>query len=180
MFHIIFHLFVGTVAGLFGSVLLLRAYLAWLRISRSNPIGIFCVALTDWLVGPLRRILPLRGRLDAASLAAALIVAVAVVFLVDWVELNGFGDLLFVLPSVLLLLVKWALYLLLFVLFVNALLSWVNPHAPLAPTFDVLSRPMLAPLRRVIPPVGGVDLTPMVLMLLIFVALTVLDEFMRF
>jgi YggT family protein len=180
LLRVIFHLFVGTVAGLFGSVLLLRAYLAWLRVSRSNPVGIFCIALTDWLVAPLRRILPLRGRLDAASLAAALIVAVAVVFLVEWVESNGLADWIFVLPSVLFLLVRWALYLLIFVLAVNALLSWVNPHAPLAPTFDVLTRPVLAPLRRFIPPVGGVDLSPMILMLLIFVALTVLDELMRF
>jgi YggT family protein len=59
----------------------------------------------------------------------------------------------------------WALYLLVALVIVNAIFSLVNPHAPLAPTFDVLTRPMLAPLRRVIPPVGGFDLSPLVLIL---------------
>jgi YggT family protein len=176
----IFHLLIGTVAGLLGSMLLLRAYLSWLRVSRSNPVAIFCVALTEWLAGPLRRVLPSRGRLDAGALAGALLVALAVVFLVQWVEFDGFANWALFLPSVLVLLLRWALYLLMFVLVVNALFSWVNPHAPLAPTFDVLTRPMLAPLRRWIRPVGGVDLSPMVLMLLILVGLSVLDALARF
>jgi YggT family protein len=82
-------------------------------------------------------------------------------------------------PSGLFLLIRWTLYLLLFLLVVNSLLSLVNPHAPLAPTFEVLTRPMLAPLRRIIPPVGGFDLSPMVLVFLILVGLTVLDELLR-
>ena len=65
----ILDMLLGAVASLLGSALLLRAYLAWLRVSRSNPVGVFCVALTDWLVAPLRRILPSMGRLDSASLA---------------------------------------------------------------------------------------------------------------
>jgi YggT family protein len=103
-----------------------------------------------------------------------------VVFLVQWVEFDGFANWTLFLPSVLVLLLRWALYLLMFVLVVNALFSWVNPHAPLAPTFDVLTRPMLAPLRRWIRPVGGVDLSPMVLMLLILIGLSVLDALARF
>lgn len=175
----IFHLIVGTVAGLLGSALLLRVYLAWLRISRTNPVALFCVALTEWLVGPLRRVLPSRGRIDGASLVGALVVALAFVFLVQWVEFDGLANWFLFLPSVLLLLIRWALYLLLFLLVVNSLLSLVNPHAPLAPTFDVLTRPMLAPLRRWIPPVGGFDLTPMVLVVLILIGLTVLDQLLR-
>lgn len=179
MLREIFHLLIGTVAGLLGSALLLRVYLAWLRVSRSNPVAIFCVALTEWLVAPLRRILPQRGRLDGASLVAALFVALVFVFLVEWVELSGIANWYLFVPSVLFLLIRWTLYLLLFLLVVNSLLSLVNPHAPLAPTFEVLTRPMLAPLRRIIPPVGGFDLSPMVLVFLILVGLTVLDELLR-
>jgi YggT family protein len=179
VFRVIFDLFVGTIAGLFGSALLLRVYLASLRVSRSNPVAIFCVALTDWLVAPLRRALPPRGRLDSASLVAAILVALLVVFLEEWVALNGLADWYLILAGVLFLLLRWALYLVLFLLVVNSLLSLVNPHAPLAPTFDVLTRPMLAPLRRFMPPIGGFDLSPMVLMLLIFVGLAVLGELMR-
>lgn len=175
----IFHLLVGTVAGLLGSALLLRVYLAWLRVSRSNPIAIFCAALTDWIVAPLRRVLPARGRIDGASMVAALLVALVYVFLLAWVELSGIASWFLFLPSVIFLLIRWTLYLVLFLLVVNSLLSLINPHAPLAPTFDVLTRPLLAPLRRFIPPVGGFDLSPMVLVFLILVGLTVLDELVR-
>lgn len=179
MLREIFHLLVGTVAGLLGSTLLLRVYLAWLRVSRSNPIAIFCVALTDWMVAPLRRLMPARGRIDGASLVAALLVALIYVFLVEWIEFEGLASWFLFLPSVIFLLIRWTLYLLLFLLVVNSLLSLINPHAPLAPTFDVLTRPMLAPLRRLIPPVGGFDLSPMVLVFVILVGLTVLDELVR-
>jgi YggT family protein len=175
----IFQLLISTVAGTLGSALLLRVYLAWLRISRSNPLAIFCVALTDWLVGPLRRLIPLRGRLDVPSLVGTLLVGLLYVFLIQWVILGGLGDWALFLPSVIFLLLRWILWLMLFLLVVNSLLSLVNPHAPLAPTFDVLTRPILAPFRRFIPPIGGFDLSPMVPVFLIFVALTVLDQLVR-
>lgn len=176
MLREIFHLFVGTAAGLLGSGLLLRSYLSWLRVPRSNPMSVFCVALTDWLVMPLRRVLPMRGRFDAASVVAALLVAVVFVLLVEWVDFDGIANWTLFLPSVLLVLIRWVLYLLLFLLVLNSLLSLVNPHAPLAPVFDMLTRPVLAPVRRMLPPVGGFDLSPMAVVLLILVGLTVLDQ----
>jgi YggT family protein len=161
----ILDMLLGAIASLLGSALLLRAYLAWLRVSRSNPVGVFCVALTDWLVAPLRRVLPFAGRLDSASLAGAIVIAVTFVFLMHLLRYHGVGLWYLVAPGALLLVLHWALYLLVALVIVNAIFSLVNPHAPLAPTFDVLTRPMLAPLRRVIPPVGGFDLSPLVLIL---------------
>ncbi|SPE33690.1 Membrane protein [Burkholderiales bacterium] len=173
----IFHLLLSTVAGLLGSALLLRVYLGWLRVSRSNPLAIFCVALTEWLVAPLRRALPARGRFDAASLAAALSVALVFVLLMGLVRADrGWHWYLFV-PSVVLVLIHWVLYLVTLLVLANVLLSLVNPHAPLAPTLDVLTRPVLAPLRRIIPPVGGFDLSPLVLIVVVQVLLLVLGEF---
>ncbi len=174
----ILHLLLSTVAGLLGSALLLRAYLGWLRLSRTNPVVVFCVALTDWLVGPIRRALPLRSRFDAASLTAALAVALVFEFLMGLVRSDrGVWHWYFLVPSVLLVLVHWVLYLVTLLVFANVVLSLVNPHAPLAPTFDALTRPVLAPLRRIIPPIGGFDLSPLVLIVAVQILLLVLDQF---
>ena len=174
----IFHLLLSAVAGLLGSALLLRAYLGWLRLSRTNPVAVFCVALTDWLVAPIRRALPLRGRFDAASLTAALAVALIFKFLTGLVQSDrGLWHWYLLVPSVLLVLVHWVLYLVTLLVFANVVLSLVNPHAPLAPTFDMLTRPVLAPLRRIIPPIGGFDLSPVVLIVAVQILLLVLDQF---
>ena len=73
-------------------------------------------------------------------------------------------------------LIKWSLYLLMGLVILHAVLSWVNPHAPVAPALDQLTRPFLAPLRRVIPLVGGVDLTPLVVIVAAQVALTGIES----
>jgi len=75
-------------------------------------------------------------------------------------------------------LVKWSLWLLTALVLLLAILSWVNPHAPIAPTIDTLTRPFLAPIRRIVPLIGGVDLSPLVLILLAQLALTVLQSVM--
>jgi YggT family protein len=177
MLQQILSLILVTVAGLLGNVLLLRMYLAWLRVSRTNPLAIFCLALSDWLVGPLRRILPMRGRFDVPTLVACLIVASAYVFLMGLIAMGGFWAWSLFVPGVLLVLLRWALYLLILLIVGNAILSFVNPHAPLAPTFDVLTRPFLALLRRIIPPLGGFDLSPMVAILVLYILWIVLNQF---
>ena len=176
MLQEIFRLVLSTIAGLLGSALLLRMYLAWLRVSRTNPMAIFCVALTDWLVGPLRRVLPARGRFDAPSLLASLIVASAYVFLIGLVASGGLWTWALFVPNVFVVLIRWILYLLSFLIIVNVILSFVNPHAPLAPTFNVLTRPFLAPLRRIIPPLGGFDVSPLLAILVLQICAIVLDQ----
>jgi YggT family protein len=58
---------------------------------------------------------------------------------------------------------------------VQAILSWVNPFAPLAPAIQQLTQPLLAPIRKIIPLVGGVDLSPLALILLLQILLRILD-----
>jgi len=170
------HLLLKTAADLLGSVLLLRTYLSWLRLGRHNPLVQFSWALTDWLVKPLRVLLPGRTRLDWPCLAAALVVALVFVALIRVAGIGLASSWALLAPDALALVVRWALYMLIFVVFLYALLSLVNPHAPLAPTFELLARPLLAPLRRAIPTIGGFDLTPMVFVLIVLVLLTVLES----
>ncbi len=179
MLREIFQTLIGAVAGLLGMALIMRVYLAWMRLSRNNPLAIFAIALSDWLVAPLRRLLPLRGRVDWASIFGALLVAMAFVLLVDLVVYNGVANWYLFLPSVLVHVIRWVLYVVLLLVVVDSVLSLVNPHAPLAPTFALLTRPLLAPLRRFIPPVGGIDLSPWALVLVISIGLTVLEDLSR-
>lgn len=155
-----------TVGKLLATACLLRAYMHWLGIASRDPIGQFVVAITDWLIKPLRRLMPVSRQIDWSSLLAALLVST--VMAVSFVLLTGlsaapvFGAL--VLTAVFWLL-KWSVILMIIVVIAHAVLSWVNPQAPVAPTLEALSRPFLAPIRRLLPLVGGVDLSPLVLII---------------
>ncbi len=171
----ILHLVLNAAAALLGGALLLRAYLSWLRLARRNPLVQLAVALTDWLVAPLRNLVPGTSRVDWACLVAALLVAVLLVIATQLLGVGGRADWALVLPGALALILRWVLYLLMVSVFVQVLLSLVNPHAPLAPTFDFMTRPVLAPFRRLLPLVGGFDLSPVLFLLAAQVVLLVLD-----
>ena len=164
------------VASFLGGALLLRAYMTWLRVGYRNPLAQFVVAVTDWAVRPLRAVLPRTSRWDWASLAAAFLIALVSVAAADAIGGKMALDAAWLLPLALGLMLRWALYLALTLVFVYGLLSIVNPEAPLAPTFDLLTRPLLAPFRRVIPPVGGFDLSPMALIAVIWILLLIVDS----
>jgi YggT family protein len=68
-------------------------------------------------------------------------------------------------------LLRYSVYILVFAVIVQAVLSWVNPYTPVAPAFDTITRPFLRPLRRLIAPLGGVDLTPLILLVILQVLL---------
>jgi YggT family protein len=68
-------------------------------------------------------------------------------------------------------LLRYSLYILVFAVIVQFVLSWVNPYAPLAPVFDAIVRPFLRPIRRFLPPIAGLDLSPAVLFILLQVVL---------
>ena len=163
-------LVIRTIGSLLASACVLRALSYQVRLSPYNPISQFVNAVTDWAIKPLRRVLPARGKVDWASLLAALLIALAVAF-VSSILVGRLPSPASVLVRGVLWLVEWSLQLLIGLLILQAVLSWVNPHAPLAPALDQLTSPFLRPLRRIIPPIGGVDLSPMALMLVVWVVL---------
>ncbi len=165
-----------TGAAILGVTLLMRAYMNWLGMPARNPLAQFAIALTDWLVRPLRRVVPPAGRVDTATLIAALVVSLVMMaakFLLIGVELTAWPWLGLLLAALAHLL-RWALYMVLWLTIIHAVLSWVNPHAPVAPAVAVLVRPFLLPFQRALPLIGGFDLSPIAVILIVNVMLIVL------
>jgi YggT family protein len=153
-----------VVAGLLAGTCLLRLVMQRQRMSFHQPMGRFVFALTDWLVLPLRKVVPAWSSWDLSSLVGAWLIKLAQVSLL-WL-LSGASAPWVLLPwySVLSLaqLVVSALSAL---VLVYAVLSWVSPGSPMHDLVARLAEPVLRPFRRVVPLIGGIDLSPLVLLL---------------
>jgi YggT family protein len=138
-----------------------------------NPLGQFIFSLTDWLVLPLRRIVPSLGRWDVASLVSAFLLELAQ-FLVLWLLAGAAGGLVTVPILAAFGLVRLALSGMMGLIIVYAVLSWVQTQSAISDVIGRLCSPALIPIRRLVPLVGGVDLSPLVLLVLLQVAIIVL------
>ena len=165
---------VDVVASFFVFILLARLHFQWLRVPLRNPIGEFMIAVTNWIVLPARRVVPPLAGLDLATLLAAwLLQALALTLLIAMA--GGAGSTLVFVASAFDL-VRYSLYILVFAVVVQALLSWVNPRSPALYLFDAMTRLFLRPIRRVVPLLGNVDLSPLVLLVLLQIALIALEH----
>jgi len=151
---------------------LFRAYMNWLRISMTAQPGTFVMALTNWLVKPLRRTLPqvlARSKVDSASLFAAvllsLLYALLTALLFGWFA--GDLPLLVIVAFAFKMLLRVALQALTILVFGYVIISWVQPGSYAHGLLSRLVEPPLSPLRRIVPMIGGIDLSAMVLLLLL-------------
>jgi YggT family protein len=150
----------------------LRFWMQWARVPFHNPFAQFIVKVTDFAVKPLRRFVPGLFGLDWASLLPFFVAELLMVLSVHWVMGYPFavadsvvlpGFLLLALASAL----KLALYVLIGFVLLQAILSWVNPFSPLAPIFYAMARPVIGPFQKIVPPIGGIDLSPMVALIVV-------------
>ena len=170
--------------GFITMLLLARFFMQWQRVSFRNQIGQFVVTTTDWVVRPLRRAIPGLFGLDMASLLPAWAfqtVYVSLEFALRGAPFDGgpAAVLLGVWGMGLVALLRMAVYLVMAVVLVSAVMSWVNPHAPAASVFQGLAAPFLRPFRRIVPMVANVDLSPLVLLVLLQIVLIVLADVQR-
>jgi len=158
---------IDVIFGLFTYALLLRFVMQLLRAPFRNPVGQAVIALTDWIVKPLRRVLPGCRGVDWASLIATILFQVGWLLAQFLVFGKGFAwdgaGVAFLFAASAVALLKAALWLLIIVVFAQAILSWIAPDGPAAGLLNALTFPFLRPIRRVLPPIGGtLDLSPLV------------------
>lgn len=169
MLDSIFTLIIDTIAIVLAGALLLRFWMQAVRVRPPMEIAQFTYQLTDWLVRPLRRILPGAGGYDWASLIGAFLVVLIATAVEVWLR-SAFTPQVILLLTILRL-CQWALYGLIGLLLIEVIFSWVNPHAPLAPFVRSLNDPLMRPLRRIVPLMGSIDLSPLVALILLRIAI---------
>jgi YggT family protein len=167
-----------VIVGLLGGACLLRLYMQYHRVPFGNPLGRFVFAVSDWIVMPLRRIVPSVKRWDLASLIAAWLLVLAK-FVLLALLIGSLGRMA-ILPLVSLVgLAQLAVSGLTALLVVYAVLSWVpGASSVLLDLVSRLAEPIVRPLRRIIPLVGGVDLSPLAAIVLLQVAAIALGSLM--
>ena len=167
---------VDAVAGFFVYLLLARFLFQWLRVPFRNGLGEFIIAATNWMVVPARRVIPSLAGFDLASLLLAWLLQAFALFAIYAIGGWDFGSAPGIAAAILaglalLDLIRFTLYILVFALIVQAVLSWVSPFSPVAPLLDALTRPFLRPIRRLVPPLANVDLSPLVLIVALQIVL---------
>jgi len=159
-----------TIGTAFVALLLLRFYLQLLRVHPGNPLSQFVMTLTDFVVLPARRRLPAMGGWDVPTLLVALAVQWLLLVVIEALAglplLRG-GPIMFLglgfMAAVELL--RMSLYLLMLVQVLLFVVSLINPMSPFMGVLEALSRPFTRRVRRIIPPVANVDLSPMVILI---------------
>ncbi|QDL55404.1 YggT family protein [Rhodoferax aquaticus] len=179
MLYEIFSLLLEVSVGLLTGTCLLRLYMQYQRIPMSarsgNPMGRFIFALTDWVVLPLRRVVPSVGRWDMASLLAAYLLQLAE-FSLLWLLAGPKVSVASIAVLAAFGIVRMAITGLVMLVIAYSVLSWVQTQSFVADLLDRLVSPALSPVRRMVPLVGGVDLSPLVLLVLLQIALIVLGK----
>lgn len=154
---------VTTLVDLYVVAILVRTLLQLVRADFYNPVCQFLVSITQPVLAPLRRLVPPIGRLDTAAVLLMLALEFGVVLLVSQLAPTGLtagGLFLFAVSKLLLALLTTYFILII----VEVILSWVgqNLRHPAIPLVYQLTEPVLRPIRRVIPPIAGFDLSPIV------------------
>ncbi|BES86120.1 hypothetical protein PEC302107_03790 [Pectobacterium araliae] len=160
---------VKTLVDLYVMVLLLRIWMQWSRSDFYNPLSQFVVKITQPIVGPLRRILPSLGPIDSASLLLAFILTTIKYPLLLLIQVGAIS----LSPMNLLVgfisLIKSAGYLVFWVIIIRSIMSWVSQgRSPIEYLLHQLTEPLMAPLRRVIPVMGGIDFSAMAVILILY------------
>ncbi len=155
---------IQTLIGLYALTFMLRFLLQVVRADFYNPFSQFLVKVTNPLVKPLRKIIPGIGGIDWAS-----IIAVYLLMLLEFVLIGLLPKYSIPTPHGLLVMalaetLSMMLNVFLFSIIIQAIISWVNPSSynPIVGLLHQLTAPVLSPIRRVIPPISGLDLSPMV------------------
>lgn len=161
-------------------VVLLRFWMQWVRADFRNQLGNFVITVTNPIVIPVRKIVPSIGTIDTATLLLAYFVALAKIVALILLQYNVSLPTLF--PNALVpalgFVLQASIYLFMAAIFIGIVASWVAPHSyhPILMVARSISEPLMAPARRIIPSIAGVDLSPILVFLFLNLSLRLLAE----
>lgn len=154
---------VSTLTDLYVTAILLRLLLQWVRADFYNPLSQFLVKVTNPVLVPARRLIPSIGKLDTASVVVMLLLELLQLVIISLLSQTDFGFQFLLIFAVRKLLI--ALLLTYFVLIIaRVIISWIANQSrhPLIPLIYQLTEPVLKPINRLLPTMGGVDLSPLI------------------
>ena len=172
---------VKTLTQLYLLLLLLRFWLPWFGADFRNPISQGVMRLTSPLIVPLRRFVPSFGRLDSATVLIT--VAIEYLLILLLLMLRGISeDPISILIAAIFELAILSLNMMFFVILIRIILSWVSPgnYNPITAMLGTIAEPILRPFRRVIPPIGGLDISPIFAIVLLQAAVIILQSYKPF
>ncbi|MEM6162337.1 YggT family protein [Erwinia sp. P6884] len=160
---------VKTLIDLYVMVLLLRIWMQWSRCDFYNPLAQFIVKVTQPVVKPLRRILPSIGPVDTASLLLAFVLTTLKYPILLLIQVGAFSVDPMNLLVGLLSLVKSAGHLVFWVIIIRSLMSWISQgRGAVDQVLIQLTEPLMSPIRRILPAMGGIDFSAMVVILILY------------
>lgn len=169
---------INAVTSLYLLVLMLRFWMPWLRADFRNPLAQGILRITSPLVIPVRRIVPSFGRLDTATILVAFVVQyLTIVLLLLILKISaGMGP---IAVTALVKLIVLSVYLFVYAIFIRIILSWISPgsYNPATTIITTLTEPVLRPIRRLIPAMGGFDISPIFAIILLIAVTIVVNGF---
>ena len=166
------HFLLTTVFNLLTLLFLLRFFLQLFKAPFNNPLTYMVVSLTDFAVKPARKIIPSWGKIDLSTLMLALLTQLILQFcllLLRDIPISLVGNAIWVslIGTSLLGVFRTAIDVFFYAILLQVILSWVNPHSPISGVLNSLTKPILAPIQRILPVAGGIDFSPVVALILI-------------
>jgi YggT family protein len=175
------HFLINTLFDLYLMVVILRIWLQLARADFYNPFSQFVVKATHPIVAPMRRLIPSFGSLDTSSVVLALVVAGLKIFILQLMMGQGSVNPVALFTAALFTVVKEAFSLMFWVLVIRAILSWVSQgHSPIELVMQQLTEPFLAPIRKIIPPMGGLDLSILIALIALQFFQILFQDFLRY
>jgi YggT family protein len=153
---------ITTLISLYILAVMLRFLLGAVRADFYNPVSQFLVRITNPVLAPMRKIIPSVGKYDTSALLLMLllqIISLVLMVLLRGSSVSIIALLVFAVAELVLLLVN----IFIFSIVIQVILSWINPgtYTPVGALLYSLTNPILAPIQRIIPPVAGIDLSPL-------------------
>ncbi len=172
MFSTALDFLLNTVLNLLTMLFLLRFFMQLFRVPFNNPLAYMVISLTDFAVKPVRRAIPSWGKLDLSTLILALLTQLLLQFSLVWVRgfplsVAGQSAWIGLIGMGFLGVLRTGLDVFFYAILLQVILSWVNPHSPIANVLNSLTRPILEPIQRILPMASGIDFSPIVALILL-------------